>query len=109
MDNLSGFLRNLAGQYSSRPALLYKTGNRTQTWAYDDLLNQTLNTAYWLKQHGVKKGDRIILWASNSPFWVMAYFGALHLGAILVPLDMQVGKDFIHNVAAQTEPVLAFL
>jgi long-chain acyl-CoA synthetase len=109
MNNLSVFLRHSAHRYGSRPALLSKTGSRTQTWTYTDLLDQSLDTAAWLQQQGVKKGDRVILWAANSPWWVTAYFGALHLGAILVPLDMQAGKDFIHNVAAQTEPVLALL
>lgn len=109
MDNLSAFLKDIAHQFGPRPALLYKNGYRTQTWTYQDLLNQTLATTCWLEQQGVKKGDRIILLAPSSPFWVAAYFGALHLGAILVPLDMQISKDFIHNIVCQTEPVLAFV
>src|SRR3954464_9559261 len=98
MDNLSAFLKDIAHQFGTRPALLYKNGHRTQSWTYQDLLDQTLATAHWLEQQGVKKGDRLILWAPSSPTWIAAYFGALHLGAVLVPLDMQISKDFIHNI-----------
>lgn len=109
MDNLSAFLKEIAEKYGQRPALLYKEGYRTQTWTYQELLAKTLAAACWFEGQGVKKGDRIILWASSGPTWVTAYFGALHLGAVLVPLDMQISKDFIHNIVGQTEPVLAFV
>ncbi|MBN9389263.1 MAG: AMP-binding protein [Chloroflexi bacterium] len=109
METLGLFLKNSARQFGSRPALLFKEGYRTKNWSYDQLLARSLATACWLEKQGVKKGDRVVIWAPNSPYWVMAYFGALHLGASLVPLDVRVNKDFVHNIVRQTEPVLAFL
>src|SRR3954469_22391941 len=109
METLGLFLRNTARQFGSRPALLFKDGYRTKNWSYSQLLDRSLATACWLERQGVKKGDRVVLWAPNSPFWVMAYFGALHLGASLVPLDMRVNKDFVHNIVKQTNPALAFV
>jgi long-chain acyl-CoA synthetase len=109
METLGLFLKNSARQFGSHPALLFKEGYRTKNWSYNQLLARSLATAGWLEKQGVKKGDRVVIWAPNSPYWVMAYFGALHLGASLVPLDVRVNKDFVHNVVKQTEPVLAFL
>jgi acyl-CoA synthetase (AMP-forming)/AMP-acid ligase II len=36
---------------------------------------------------GVGAGDRVALWAPNSPEWMLAALGALRAGAVLVPLN----------------------
>src|SRR5262249_3202810 len=36
---------------------------------------------------GVSRGDRIALWAPNSPEWIIAALGASSAGAVLVPLN----------------------
>ena len=36
---------------------------------------------------GVDKGDRIAIWAPNSAHWVIAAFGALTAGAVVVPVS----------------------
>jgi len=51
----------------------------------------------------------VLLWAPNSPSWVIAYLGILLGGGVVVPLDVQSTPDFVARVAAQTEPVLALL
>ncbi|OYN77523.1 FadD3 family acyl-CoA ligase [Mycolicibacterium sphagni] len=38
-------------------------------------------------QLGVEKGDRIAIWAPNSAHWMIAAFGALTAGAIVVPVS----------------------
>jgi len=40
-----------------------------------------------LAEMGVKKGDRVCLYLENSPQFVMAYYGALKAGAIVVPAN----------------------
>ena len=36
---------------------------------------------------GVKKGEKIALWATNVPHWVVLMFAAAKIGAILLPLN----------------------
>ncbi len=44
--------------------------------------------AGWLRNHaGVIPGDRVILYLQNSPQWVIAYYGVLRAGAIVVPVN----------------------
>jgi long-chain acyl-CoA synthetase len=109
MDTLGAFLQDVSARYSPRPAVQQKIGEQTETWTYADLLDRANRVSAWLKERGVKRGDRIILWAPNSPLWVASYFGALRLGAIIVPLDIQSGADYVARVIDQTEPVLALL
>ena len=36
---------------------------------------------------GVKRGEKIALWATNVPHWVVLMFAAAKIGAILLPLN----------------------
>lgn len=109
MNNLNDFLRQIVERNSSKPALQYGPGKPTEVWTYEELWQRSGRIARWLQDRGVRKGDRLIIWGPNSPWWVAAYFGALRSGAILVPLDVRSGLDFAQRVVEQTEPKLALL
>lgn len=109
METLGAFLAQTVRQYGPRPALLARPRYRTQVWSYQRLWSETDRMAAWLQEQGVEKGQRVILWAPNSPTWVACFFAAARLGAIVVPLDIRSGADFVATVISQTEPALALL
>ena len=41
-----------------------------------------------LRAEGIVEGDRVFLSAENHPYWAIAYFGIISLGAVAVPLDV---------------------
>ncbi|MEO6457501.1 MAG: AMP-binding protein [Chloroflexia bacterium] len=106
METLATLLQHTAEQYGSTPALMYKPGSATEIWSYTHLNERANRAAVWLRDHGVSKGDRIIIWSPNNPSWVAAYFGAVRIGAIVVPLDVRSSVEFAERVAKQTEPKL---
>jgi long-chain acyl-CoA synthetase len=106
-QTLSGFLDWIATTYSSRPALLYKSSLKTDVWTYQDLRERADRIAHWLQTQGVSKGDRVVIWAPNSPWWVATFFGILRNGSVLVPLDARSSPDFVNRVLEQSEPRLA--
>ena len=71
---------------------VYRTGIRKFTFKYSELHGSSLKMAQYLKTQGIKKGDRVALWAPNSPSWAFSYFGILLAGAIAVPIDFAGGK-----------------
>lgn len=109
MENLEELLEQAAARYGSRGAVCYKVGERDLIWSYDELAGHVRRVAGWMAAQGIGKGDRVVLWGPNSPWWVAAYFGALRLGAILVPLDVRSSNDFVARAVGQTEPRLALL
>jgi long-chain acyl-CoA synthetase len=109
METLGQFLERVTAEFGSSPALLYKPRYRTETWTYTQLWEHTTRVAWWLRARGVGKGDRVVLWAPNSPWWVAAFFGLQRVGAVCVPLDIRSSPDFVHNVVAQSEPKFALL
>lgn len=72
---------------------IYRTGIRRFNFSYFELYNLSLQMAAYLHKQGIKKGDKVALWAPNSPSWAFSYFGILASGAIVVPIDFAGGKN----------------
>jgi len=58
-----------------------------ETFDYTQVESIVLGLAGYLANHGVKKGDKIVLTGKNSPEWALAFLGSLYAGAVIVPLD----------------------
>src|SRR5213083_303808 len=67
--------------------------DRTAVWArgrtlsYRELDERSNQLAHFLREHGIKKGDRVGLFFPKAVESVIAMLGALKAGAVYVPLD----------------------
>ena len=107
--DLVQFLRESADKYGPRTALQSKTGFRYRRWTYSQVWESSGLVAALLQQRGLTKGDRVLLWAPNCPEWVVAFFGCLRAGVIVVPLDLRCTSDFVQRVSSKTQPRLTFI
>jgi len=69
-------------KYSDRPAIIY-LGEKFSYLALSDLIHRF---AQALIQLGVRKGDRVVIYISNSVQWVIAFFAIQKIGAVAVPV-----------------------
>lgn len=68
-----------------------------QNTSYRELNEKVNKFALVLKNSGVKKGDRIAFIMVNSPTYVIAFFAAMKLGAIVVNISVGIsGEELIH-------------
>ncbi len=102
------FLSGAIDAHGDRDALLIKPAFRYVRWTYRQLWEDSGRVAALLQRRGLVKGDQAILWAPNSPQWVIAFFGCLRAGVIVVPLDLRSAPDYVERVIARTEPKVAF-
>jgi long-chain acyl-CoA synthetase len=79
-------LDRTVARFPDRVALRFFPGARLPAPAltYRQLQDQTLRFATALFQLGVRKGDRVALMLPNCPQWVVAFYGALRVGAVPV-------------------------
>ncbi len=56
-------------------------------FTYGQMAGFSAQIGSWLMANGVTKGDRCAILADNDARWVAAYFAAVNLGAVAVPLD----------------------
>lgn len=80
---LHAFLENAARKYPSRDALIFY-GSRTP---YPRLWDQARRLAAALRSLGVHKGDRVALMLPNIPQFVIAYYGTLAAGGVVVAVN----------------------
>ena len=107
-DNLVDFLREAVIRHGPRDALLIKPVFRYLRWNYNRLWEDSGRFATLLQRRGLKKGDQAIIWGPNSPHWVIAFFGSLRAGVVLIPLDLRSAPDYVARVISRTEPRIAF-
>jgi long-chain acyl-CoA synthetase len=92
-------------RYGLQPALSMVGG---AVYTYRDFERISRGVAESLNAYGVKKGDRVALFAENSPQWVMTYFGILRAGAIVVPILTDFIPVQICNIIQHAEARLVF-
>ncbi len=107
-SNLVEFLRGVAERWNGRDALLFKPVFRYQRWSYSRLWEESGRVAAMLQQRGLKKGDQAVLWGPNCPQWMLAFFGCIRAGVVLVPLDVRSAPDYVERVLSRTEAAVAF-
>ena len=97
-SNLQDFLDDVAEKYGDRDALLFKPGFKYVSWSYRELAKDSRKAATLLKDKGLEKGDTVVIWAPNSPVWVISFFACLRVGVIAVPLDMRSSEEFVKTI-----------
>src|SRR5229473_2270619 len=103
-------LANYLDDFLSRgneTAFAHRCGLRVKRWSYSQTARTALRFARELEARRIAKGDRVLLWARNSPEWVSAFFGCLLRGVIVVPLDLQSEPGFVKRVQEQVGAKLA--
>ncbi len=77
---LHAFLEQAARNHPNETAVIFK-GNRI---SYRELNEMADAVAAFLAANGFQKGDRAVLFMSNTPQFVVSYFGALKAGGIVI-------------------------
>jgi long-chain acyl-CoA synthetase len=95
-------------RFSGGVAIVQQRGYRRETWTYQKLARAAALRAFQLKERGVRAGDRVLLWGTNSAEWVAAFWGCLLRGAVVVPFDDSSTLDFASRVAADAGIKFAF-
>lgn len=103
---LTKILEQSAQAFSDYPALTMRMGYRTTTLTYREVYQRAQKIAVFLQQHGLKKGDYIVLLAPNSPYWVCLFWACMLTGIVIVPVTMQSTLDMVKRFAQHTEAKL---
>ncbi|MCP4218865.1 MAG: acyl--CoA ligase [bacterium] len=86
---INRFLEQSAEKFPDRPAAWCK--NQWKTFA--QLENMSNQVGNYLKENGIKRGDRVALLFENSFDYIGAYYGILKVGAVTVALNTETNTD----------------
>jgi long-chain acyl-CoA synthetase len=104
MGSVTTLFRNAVQRFSARSALIEPTGgDQISTLTYRALQERVHMFAGYLQQQQIAKGERLMIWSASRADWLIAYFGALLVGMVVVPLDVNTKEDFLVRIAKTTE------
>ena len=88
------FLEESARKYPDTPCTIFKGAKIT----YREMNEITDRLAAGLAGLGIKKGDRVGIFIPNTPQFVMAYYAALKIGAIVVATNpLYKDREIVHQ------------
>lgn len=103
--DLYGLVQGLPA-YGRRPAVGLRGTYGARWWSYADLYRRTCGCAETLRDGGVVRGDRVLLWAANSPEWVCVALGAVLAGAVVVPVDAGASAPQVRRLVEHVRPAV---
>ena len=88
--------RNLKAGRGNKVAIHAATGDVT----YTELQKLVQGAAAAYQEQGVRREERVLIVAFDSPGWVAAFLGAIHIGAVPVPVNplLQRSEDYDHYI-----------
>jgi fatty-acyl-CoA synthase len=93
-------LTRLARALPSNDALVYVGGPR---YTFDRLEREARTIARGLRAIGVERGERVVVWATNVPEWVVLQFALAKIGAILVTANTSLRARDVDYLLRQSE------
>jgi long-chain acyl-CoA synthetase len=96
-DTLIDFFDDLARARGD--FLVHDDGFRSRTFTYAEVGQAARGFAARLHQAGITQGDKVIFFSENRPEWIVAFWGCLLAGVIVVPIDYRSSPDFLARVA----------
>ncbi len=92
MKSLVQFFEANVQKYSDNPYMWEKRDGSFQSTSYKEMKEQVYQFAAGMLTIGIKKGDRLALLAEGRTLWVVAEMGMFYVGAIDVPISIQLNE-----------------
>src|SRR6202521_161757 len=96
-DTLIDFFHDLAGARGE--FLVHDDGFRSRAHTYADVGRAARGFASRLHDAGLRKGDTVVFFCENRAEWIVAFWGCLLLGIVVVPIDYRASRDFLERVS----------
>jgi long-chain acyl-CoA synthetase len=102
MKNLTSYLYRFT-EKGNDIAYVHRDGLRLVKWSYKEIARASFQFARLLEQRGIRRSDKVLIHYENSAEWVVAFWGTLLRGAVVVPLDLQSTEEFVERVSEQVK------
>jgi fatty-acyl-CoA synthase len=104
---LGDLLDETVAKYGDRDALVYVDRDFCLTYRqFGDLVDEM---AKGLMALGVKKGEKVAVWATNIPYWVTLQFATAKIGAVLLTVNTNYKSAELAYLLKQSEAENLFI
>jgi long-chain acyl-CoA synthetase len=96
-DTLLDFFHDLS--QARGDFLAHDDGFRSRSYTYDEVSRAARGFAAKLHALGLRKGDAVVFWSENRPEWIVAFWGCVLTGIVVVPIDYRASPSFLARVS----------
>ncbi len=89
--------------------LYHDDGFRTARYTYRQVGDAAQRFGERLRAAGFGVGSRILFWGENRPEWIVAYWGCVLIGAVVVPVDYRASPDLLARIQSASNCGLLLL
>jgi long-chain acyl-CoA synthetase len=109
-QNFVQLLEQVSRDHADKDAILYRCNQQKEftRWSYSGFGEECRRVARGLLKAGLKKGDRVALWAENRPEWMAVWMGTVIAGICIVPVDYLVSEKECFNIIKITRAKALF-
>ena len=83
--------------------LVCDDGFRVRSHSYIEVGCAARGFASRLASAGVHHGEKVVFWSENRPEWIVAFWGCLLVGVIVVPIDYRASPEFMTRIARRVD------
>ncbi|MBP6993676.1 AMP-binding protein [Candidatus Woesebacteria bacterium] len=76
---------------------------------FQDIPTHARSVIHLLKSHGVKPGDKVLIWGLNCPEYSVILLSLFLYGIVAVPIDFRTSPEIIESIIGQTNPAAIFI
>jgi acyl-CoA synthetase (AMP-forming)/AMP-acid ligase II len=80
-----------------------------EVWSYADLGRQIRDVGRSALALGLRRGDRFVIWAPNSPRWMFSAIGCVSVGGVMVPINTRFKTLEAEDIIERVRPRLLFI
>jgi long-chain acyl-CoA synthetase len=88
---------------SSARFLTFDDGFRSVSFTYRQVAQGAFGLAREIEVRGIVKGDKVVICGESRPGWVMALWGMLLRGVVVVPLEASSSDAVVAKIVAMTQ------
>jgi long-chain acyl-CoA synthetase len=103
--NLFDLIQSSVEYGPDRPAILFYGCSIS----YRELISAARRVSATLRDQGVQTGDRVLMYAPNSPEYLAVYLGCAHAGAVFVPVNTAFRARELEYVLSNAQPQVVFI
>ena len=78
------------------------------SYSYAEFLDKVNRVSNMLWRLGVRQGDKVAVFMSNSPQFLWSYFGIMQLGAVMIPINIHLKTDEVGYILRNSESMALF-
>jgi len=105
MRTLQDLLPDIAN-LEDHEAIRWSSGFRTLASTYAELHGTIGAAINYFDELGIRKGDRVLIWAENRLEWVAVFWACIASGVIAVPVDFRFSEDLMRRIEAESKTKL---